>query len=245
MSIVFPPDEDGPYIEIELDPAAVSTTIHNDADNKNSCMHEHDDDDVELEHREECELRISISSTVSVSLQKESISVDGAAEIGVSVTGKSPQPSLTTPTTTTTTANGIMMKLMIKFRCIKIRSFIASLMKQTQTSQASSSKKSITFFQCYEEDSISAPMRKSKKLMEMDLGAFKCVFNAIGMSRRSKRRTDASTSCNSTPTHEGFSKDNSIQGAIAYCKSSFGQTSDFTFSSSITSTPTRFVAYHY
>lgn len=239
MSIIFPPDEDGPYIEIELDAAAVCTTIRNDGDNKNSCcMH----DDGEVEHGEECELRISISSTISVSLQKESISVDTAAEVGLgpSMIGKSPQPSLTRPTT----ANGVIMKLMIKFRRIKIRSFIASLMKPTQNFQRNSSKKSIAFFQCYEEDSISVSLRKSRKLMDMDLGAFKGVFNAIGMSRRgSKRRTDASTSCNSTPTHEGFSKDNSIQGAIAYCKSSFGQTSDFTFSSSITSTPTRFVAY--
>lgn len=235
MSIVFPPDEDGPYIEIELDPDEVSTIIHNEGANKNSsCM----DDDGEVEHREECELRISISSTISVSLQKESLSVD--TENGASVTRK--QPRLTRPTT----ANGIMVKLMMKIRCIKIRSFIASLIKPTQNTQTNSTKKSITFFQCYEEDSISASLRKSKKMMDMDLGAFKGVFNAIGMSRRrSKRRTeDASTSCNSTPTHEGFSKDNSIQGAIAYCKSSFGQNSDFTFSSSITSTPTRVVAYH-
>ncbi|CAK8542195.1 unnamed protein product [Lathyrus sativus] len=228
MSMIFPPDEDGPYIEIELDHAG---------DSKNSCMH----DKVEVEHGEECELRISISSTISVSLQKESKSVDSAAEVGLGPSMIRKQPSLTTPTS----SNGIMVKLMIKFRRIKIRSFIASLMKPAQNFQTGSSKKSITFFQCYEEDSISASLRKSRRRMDMDLGAFKGVFNAIGMSRRrSKRRSDASTSCNSTPTHEGFSKDNSIQGAIAYCKSSFGQTSDFTFSSSITSTPTRFVGYH-
>lgn len=81
---------------------------------------------------------------------------------------------------------------------------------------------------------MSASLRKSKKLMEMDLGALRGVFS------RSKRRKTASTSCDNSPIHDGFSKDNSIQAAIAYCKSSFGQT-DFTFTSSITSTPSRFV----
>ncbi|AES79882.1 hypothetical protein MtrunA17_Chr7g0245361 [Medicago truncatula] len=157
------------------------------------------------------------------------------------------QPSLTT----TTTANGIMMKLLIKFRGIKIKSLFASLIKPRQTNY--SSKKSITFFRCYqkelvnpsngrnsknwnfgEDDSMSASLRKSKKLMEMDLGALRGVFS------RSKRRKTASTSCDNSPIHDGFSKDNSIQAAIAYCKSSFGQT-DFTFTSSITSTPSRFV----
>ncbi|GAU45999.1 hypothetical protein TSUD_187430 [Trifolium subterraneum] len=82
-------------------------------------------------------------------------------------------------------------------------------------------------------------------MMEIDFGAFKGVFNAIGgmNRRRSKRRTDASSSCDNSPIHEGYSKDNSIQAAIAYCKSSFGQTSDFTFTTSITSTPSRFVDY--
>ena len=157
------------------------------------------------------------------------------------------QPSLTA----TTTANGIMMKLLIKFRGIKIKSLFASLIKPKQTSY--SSKKSLTFFQCYqkelvnpsngrnskhwnfgEEDGMCGSLRKSKKLMEMDLGALRGVFS------RSKRRKTASTSCDNSPIHDGFSKDNSIQAAIAYCKSSFGQT-DFTFTSSITSTPSRFV----
>ncbi|XP_045797028.1 uncharacterized protein LOC123891224 [Trifolium pratense] len=169
------------------------------------------------------------------------------------------QPSMTT--TRTTTANGIMMTLLIKFRGIKIRSLFASLIKPIQNCKSNnSSKKSITFFQCYQKEMVNASigrdskhwnledttsLRKSKKMMEMDFGAFKGVFNGIGgMSRRrSKRRTDASSSCNNSPIHEGYSKDNSIQAAIAYCKSSFGQTSDFTFTTSITSTPSRFVAY--
>lgn len=157
------------------------------------------------------------------------------------------QPSLTA----TTTANGIMMKLLIKFRGIKIKSLFSSLIKPRQTNY--SSKKSITFFQCYQkelinpsngrnskhwnlgvDDSMCASLRKSKKFMEMDLGALRGVFS------RSKRRKTASTSCDNSPIHDGFSKDNSIQAAIAYCKSSFGQT-DFTFTSSITSTPSRFV----
>ncbi|KAK2361403.1 hypothetical protein QL285_086556 [Trifolium repens] len=62
-------EEDGPYIEIELD-TAVTTAIDNDGDSKNNCIN----DDAELEQQEEeYKLRISISSTISVSLQKESI----------------------------------------------------------------------------------------------------------------------------------------------------------------------------
>ncbi|KAJ1407194.1 Cytochrome P450 [Sesbania bispinosa] len=180
------------------------------------------------------------------------------------------QPSLTT------TTNGVMMKLLIKFRGIKIGALLASLIKPRQPCQAnnghSSSNKSKTFFQCYqkglvnpsngrytskrdqgmrsknfEDDSICASFRSSKKsnrVMEMDLGALRGIFNAIGMSiaqkgSRSKRRT-GSSSCNTSPIHEGFSlcsNENSIQAAIAYCKSSFGQTSDFTFRSSISSSP--------
>jgi hypothetical protein len=167
------------------------------------------------------------------------------------------QSSLTA--TRTTTANGIMMTLLIKFRGIKIRSLFTSLIKPRQNCQTNnSSKKPLTFFQCYQKELVNASngrnsnhwnledasLRKSKK-MEIDLGAFKGVFNAIGgMSRRrSKRRTVTSSSSNNSPIHEGYSKDNSIQAAIAYCKSSFGQTSDFTFTTSITSTPSRFVAY--
>lgn len=59
-------DEEGPYIEIELD------------ENNYNCMN----DDEELEQEEEYKLRISISSTISVSLQKESIISN--AEIGAS-----------------------------------------------------------------------------------------------------------------------------------------------------------------
>jgi hypothetical protein len=62
-------EEDGAYIEIELD-TAVTTAIDNDCDSKNNCIN----NDAELEQQdEEYKLRISISSTISVSLQKESI----------------------------------------------------------------------------------------------------------------------------------------------------------------------------
>lgn len=67
--------------------------------------------------------------------------------------------------------------------------------------------------------------------MEMDLGG---ILNGMGVSRRSKTRT---CNTNNSPIHEGFCKENSIQAAIAYCKTSFGQTADFTFTSSISSTP--------
>ncbi|KAL4381977.1 hypothetical protein HN51_005553 [Arachis hypogaea] len=86
--------------------------------------------------------------------------------------------------------------------------------------------------------------KKSSRKLEMDLGAIKGIFNAVGMNiadkkgSRSKRRSQPN-SCDTTPIHEGFSlytnnnnnndNNNSIQAAIAYCKSSFGQTSDFSF----------------
>ena len=72
--------------------------------------------------------------------------------------------------------------------------------------------------------------------MEMDLGALRGIFNAMGMSiaqKGSKSKRTQSTSCDTTPVHEGFSlysnENSNIQAAIAYCKSSFGQTSDFSF----------------
>ncbi|XLU99128.1 hypothetical protein S245_013468 [Arachis hypogaea] len=86
--------------------------------------------------------------------------------------------------------------------------------------------------------------KKSSRKLEMDFGAIRVIFNAMGMNiadkkgSRSKRRSQPN-SCDITPIHEGFAlytnnnnnndNNNSIQAAIAYCKSSFGQTSDFSF----------------
>lgn len=185
-----------------------------------------------------------------------------------------------------------MMKLLTKFRGIKIGALFASLMKprqqpcQVNNNGHKSSKKSKTFFQCYQKglvnpsngrrsttkrdqgkrskhwdledgSNLCAPFRNSRKcssrVTEMDVGALRGVFNfnAMGImsisqrGSRSKRRSGSVTSCDNSPIHEGFSlcsgDQSSVQAAIAYCKSSFGQTSDFTFRSSISSNPSQFV----
>ncbi|KAK7340094.1 hypothetical protein VNO77_20788 [Canavalia gladiata] len=106
-----------------------------------------------------------------------------------------------------------------------------------------------------EDDSICGSFRSNKKsnrVMEMDLGSLRGIFSAMGMSIAHKssmsKRGTMSSSCNSTPIHEGFSlcnsSDNSIQAAIAHCKSSLGQTSDFSFRSSFSSSPSQIVTSH-
>ncbi|KAI9108084.1 hypothetical protein K1719_020957 [Acacia pycnantha] len=90
------------------------------------------------------------------------------------------------------------------------------------------------------EGSFRSTKRSSwnRSVVEIDLGAFKGMFSAVGIAQKgnsSNKRKSSSTvsSCDNSPIHEGFSitctTDNSIQAAIAYCKTSFGQTSDFSF----------------
>lgn len=63
-------EEDGPYIEIELETTSAPSTCYNDG--------------VEQEQEDECQLRISISSTISVSLpeevQKESTNINQSGD---------------------------------------------------------------------------------------------------------------------------------------------------------------------
>lgn len=63
-------EEDGPYIEIELESTSAPPTCYNDG--------------VEQEQEDECQLRISISSTISVSLpeevQKESTNINQSGD---------------------------------------------------------------------------------------------------------------------------------------------------------------------
>ncbi|XP_028776321.1 uncharacterized protein LOC114733077 [Neltuma alba] len=89
------------------------------------------------------------------------------------------------------------------------------------------------------EGSFRSSRRSSwnRSVVEIDLGALKGMFSAVGIaqkSRSSSKRKSCSnvSSCDNSPIHEGFSftcTDNSIQAAIAYCKTSSGQTSDFSF----------------
>ncbi|WJX82375.1 hypothetical protein P8452_65143 [Trifolium repens] len=249
-------EEDGPYIEIELD-TAVTTAIDNDGDSKNNCIN----DDAELEQQEEeYKLRISISSTISVSLQKESIVSFHSDTSGADDTRTCADNSQATMSPHTrhsgVSYNTDEVEFPVQNKLFSTVSFSPWQSPQPDGQTTILRTNSTRVIPYDNVDVLYAPrnsnhwnledasLRKSKK-MEIDLGAFKGVFNAIGgMSRRrSKRRTVTSSSSNNSPIHEGYSKDNSIQAAIAYCKSSFGQTSDFTFTTSITSTPSRFVAY--
>lgn len=172
------------------------------------------------------------------------------------------------------------MKLLIKFRGTKIGALFASLIKpqqqpcQVNNKRHKSTKKTKTFFQCYQKGTIVNPSngkrsknwdleddcmcgsfrnsKKSSKVMEMDLGAVKGIFSAMGMNiaqkgnRGSSKRGTRPTSCNTSPSYdEGISlccSESSIKEAIAYCKSSLGQSSELTFTSSISSSPSLFVA---
>ncbi|KAK4268363.1 hypothetical protein QN277_025031 [Acacia crassicarpa] len=90
------------------------------------------------------------------------------------------------------------------------------------------------------EGSFRSTKRSSwnRSVVEIDMGALKGMFSAVGIAQKgnsSNKRKSCSTvsSFDNSPIHEGFSitctTDNSIQAAIAYCKTSFGQTSDFSF----------------
>lgn len=169
---------------------------------------------------------------------------------------------------------GIIMKILIKFRGIRLPTLISSLVKpprppcqDTIISKGNSRKYyRNNILPCYhhhhhhqkksknmvinnnpsssqEEEATgrnagsfrSNTSRRSswnRSVVEIDLSALKGMFSSIGTNKRKSCSTVSS--CHNSPIHEGFSftcssSDNSIQAAIAYCKTSFGQTSDFSF----------------
>lgn len=184
---------------------------------------------------------------------------------------------------------GMIMKMLIKFRGIKLSTVISSLLKppscqdhNNNNNKGRTRKYCRTILQCYhqknmvvnpsvsssQDDKLSASSKRlsksvwdfnnninnissnegsfrssrrsswNKSVVEIDLGALKGIFSSVGTSQKgnsSNKRKSCSTmsSCDNSPIHEGFSitrtSDNSIQAAIAYCKTSFGQTSDFSF----------------
>uniref|UniRef100_A0A803PK72 Uncharacterized protein n=1 Tax=Cannabis sativa TaxID=3483 RepID=A0A803PK72_CANSA len=88
---------------------------------------------------------------------------------------------------------------------------------------------------------------KCSRAMDVNMGALKGVLGAVNMtrsghnnSRSSNRKTSSCpSSLKSSPMHQGFASsddnrkffpaENSVQAAIAHCKSSLGQSSDFHF----------------
>lgn len=84
---------------------------------------------------------------------------------------------------------------------------------------------------------------KCSRAFGVNLGAVRGVLEAVNITRSSHHRTNRKTSScpssvKSSPIHQGFASDdasmffsgeNSIQAAIAHCKSSLGQSSDFRF----------------
>ncbi|PON47742.1 hypothetical protein PanWU01x14_242090 [Parasponia andersonii] len=84
---------------------------------------------------------------------------------------------------------------------------------------------------------------KCSRALDVNLGAVRGVLEAVNMTSSTHSRTNRKTgscpsSVKSSPMHQGFATDdsgkffareNSIQAAIAHCKSSLGQSSDFRF----------------
>ncbi|KAK7294919.1 hypothetical protein RJT34_17818 [Clitoria ternatea] len=256
-------DGDDSYIEIELD-AAPTCHIHDQTKStqiKGSCM---DKDDAECD-----QWRISISSTISVSfsdVQKEGTNVHNmmpnVAAIGVpcmpslmscsaddDTVSFNPTVSSEFPQPETKFFSGTRVIPCDNVDVPYTRRLVnPSNARYTTKSKEQGRKKKHWDLEDYSIcDSLRSSKKYSSRVMEMDLGAVRGIFNAMGMmsiARKSStsKREAGSSSCNTTPIHEGSislcsSSENSIQAAIAYCKSSLGQTSDFSFRSSISSSP--------
>ena len=84
---------------------------------------------------------------------------------------------------------------------------------------------------------------KCSRALDVNFGAVRGVLETVNMTRSTRSRTNRRTSScpssvKSSPIHQGvtshdaakfFAAENSIQAAIAHCKSSLGRSSDFHF----------------
>lgn len=148
-------------------------------------------------------------------------------------------------------SSSIVMKFLVKFRALRIRTLLASFMKSRQEINFPRGKKSIGAYQTLIKPSDKWLVRKGQgsssnsnnpfgdgersRVMEKNLDAIRGVLEAMSTSVGGKDRKSKScpSSTKSSPAHLGFSsgnqnhkicaQDNSIQAAIAHCKRSFGQ----------------------
>ncbi|KAI9380720.1 hypothetical protein POPTR_016G141900v4 [Populus trichocarpa] len=147
-------------------------------------------------------------------------------------------------------SSGIVMKFLVKFRTLRIRTLLASFMKSRQEINFPRGKKNIGAYQTLIKPFDKWLVRKGQgsssnsnnpfgngdrsRVMEKNLDAIRGVLEAMSTSVGGKDRKSKScpSSTKSSPTHLGFSsgdqnhkicaQDNSIQAAIAHCKRSFG-----------------------
>ncbi|KAK4834107.1 hypothetical protein QYF36_017034 [Acer negundo] len=165
---------------------------------------------------------------------------------------KSQQVSIhtrTSPKITKTTSGGIMMKLLIKCRSINIRTLLASMVKPyqiiinnapLQNSRGQNKKKKKWLVQrdqnnIINDDDDDDDQRSSRVFEMMNMDAIRGVLESmsitsLGRRRDNKIKQSISSSSSSSPIKAGGNlTDNPIQSAIAHCKTSFGQPSDFCF----------------
>ncbi|KAK1562653.1 hypothetical protein Q3G72_015400 [Acer saccharum] len=159
---------------------------------------------------------------------------------------KSQQVSIhtrTSPKITKTTSGGIMMKLLIKCRSINIRTLLASMVKPYQIiinntplqSSRGQNKKKKWLVQRDHNNIINGDdddhQRSSRVFEMMNMDAIRGVLESMSITSLARRRDNKiKQSISSSPIKAGGNPtDNSIQSAIAHCKTSFGQPSDFCF----------------
>ncbi|KAK3212852.1 hypothetical protein Dsin_017558 [Dipteronia sinensis] len=160
---------------------------------------------------------------------------------------KSQQVSIYTRTLqkiTKTTSGGIMMKLLIKCRSINIRTLLSSLVKPyqiiinnapLQSSGGQNKKKKKWLVQRDHNNIINGDdddhQRSSRVFEMMNMDAIRGVLESMSITSLGRRRDNKiKQSISSSPIKAGGNPtDNSIQSAIAHCKTSFGQPSDFCF----------------
>lgn len=147
-----------------------------------------------------------------------------------------------------TTINGGIMNLFIKFRTMKVRTLLATFMKPRQVisspdngehKKKRSKERLVQRNQgqgrnINKDNKNSLPSgEKYPRVLKKNLDAIKGVIEAIsiGIGRKDKQTKSCPTSINSSPIHSGFpsegklySRETSIQAAIAHCKRSFGET---------------------
>ncbi|KAK2656587.1 hypothetical protein Ddye_009639 [Dipteronia dyeriana] len=168
---------------------------------------------------------------------------------------KSQQVSIhtrTLPKITKTTSGGIMMKLLIKCRSINIETLLASLVKPYQIiinnaplqssggqNKKKTKKKKRWLVQRDHNNIINGDgddhhhhhQRSSRVFEMMNMDAIRGVLESMSITSLGRRRDNKiKQSISSGPIKAGGNPtDNSIQSAIAHCKTSFGQPSDFCF----------------
>ncbi|KAJ0027659.1 hypothetical protein Pint_35150 [Pistacia integerrima] len=158
--------------------------------------------------------------------------------------------------TTTTTNGGIIMKFLIKCRSINIRPILTSFMKpyqfiyspnhQPSNTTSSSGRQTEKMKRSPKENnnnnlrtsqSLKKPFDKwlvqRSKAFDINLDAIRGVLEAMSSSLSCRdRKPKNSPSATQSSIQQGYGypiENNSIQAAIAHCKRSFGQTSEFRF----------------